>query len=109
MQMATCWPSASAVTEVVSGRKRGVHIHVGNLSSEGAQRLEPVDEDVPVPVDALEAAVRKYERLAANDRAEAVVDARRDDQVHLPELVLEQHEDDAVRRRGSLPRDGQPG
>ena len=58
---------------------------------------------------ALEATTGEEQRLAADDRAEAVVDLRRDDQVHLAELVLEQHEDDAVRRRRPLPRDGHPG
>ncbi len=52
---------------------------------------------------------REDQRLAADDRAVALVDRRRDDQVHLAELVLEQHEDDAVRGRRPLAGDGHPG
>ena len=40
----------------------------------------------------------EQERLAADDRAVPLVELRRDDQVHLAELVLEQHEDDPVSR-----------
>ena len=54
---------------------------------------------------ALEAAAREEQRLAADDRAVALVDRRRDDQVHLAVLVLEQHEDDALRGRRALARD----
>ena len=50
----------------------------------------------------------RIERLAADDRAVALVHRRRDDQVHLAVLVLEQHEDDAVRGRGPLSGDGHP-
>ncbi len=38
-----------------------------------------------------------------------VVDLRRDDQVHLPELVLEQHEDDSLGGRRALARDRHAG
>ena len=48
---------------------------------------------------ALEAAAGEEQRLAADDRAVPLVDLRRDDQVHLAVLVLEQHEDDPVRGR----------
>ena len=65
--------------------------------------------DVAVAVGVLEAAAREEQRLAADDAAEAVVHLRRDDQVDLRELVLEQHEDDAVRGRRPLPRDDHPG
>ena len=42
----------------------------GDPPGKAAERLQPRDEDVPVPVDSLEAPVREHERLAAlaNDR-----------------------------------------
>ena len=52
---------------------------------------------------------REDQRLAAHDRAVALVDLRRDDQVHLAELVLEQHEDDPLRGRRALARDRHAG
>ena len=75
----------------------------------GPEALEPVDEDVAVPLDALVAAVGEQQRLVADDRPVPLVDVLRDDQVDLAALVLEQHEDDAVRGRGPLPRDREPG
>ena len=59
--------------------------------------------------DPLEAAADEQQRLAADDRAMALVDLGRDDQVHLAELVLEQHEDDSVRGRRALARDRHAG
>ena len=41
----------------------------------------------------------EQKRLAAHDRAVPLVHLRQDDEVHLRELVLEEHEDDAVRGR----------
>jgi hypothetical protein len=49
------------------------------------------------------------QRLAADDCTVPVVHARRHDQVHGAELVLDSHEDDAVRRRRTLSRDGHAG
>ena len=71
----------------------------------GPSETQLAHEHVAVAVGVLEAAAREQQRLAANDGAVAVVHLRRDDQVDLRELVLEQHEDDAVRRRRPLPRD----
>src|SRR5206468_7710816 len=51
---------------------------------------------------------REQQRLAAYERAVALVHRRRDDQVHLTQLVLEQHEDDALCGRGTLPCDRHP-
>ena len=53
----------------------------------------------------LEAAARHEQGLATDDRAVRLVHRRRHDQVELAVLVLEQHEDDAVGRRGALARD----
>ena len=74
-----------------------------------AERLSSSrDEDVPVPLDPLVAAAREDERLAAHDRPVPLVDVRRDDEVHLAVLVLEQHEHDPVRGRRALTRDRHP-
>ena len=81
----------------------------GGLAGERAEGLDLVDEDVLVAADALEAAAGEQERLAADDRAVGLVDGRRDDQVHLAVLVLEQHEDDALGGRGALAGDGEAG
>ena len=74
----------------------------------GPRRLELRDDDVAVLADPLVAAADEEQGLAAHDRAVALVDVRRDDQVDLAELVLEQHEDDALRGRRPLARDRQP-
>ena len=71
----------------------------------GPSDVELRDEQVHVAVVALELAAREQQRLAADDRAVLLVDLRRDDQVRLAVLVLEQHEDDAVRGRRPLARD----
>src|ERR671937_154272 len=81
----------------------------GDAAGERPERLELRDEDVPVALDALVATAGEEQRLAAHDRAEALVDRRRDDQVHLAELVLDEHEDDALRRRRPLARDREAG
>ena len=64
------------------------------------------DEDVAVLPDPLVAAAREDERLGAHGRPVPLVDLRGDDEVHLAVLVLEQHEDDAVRGRRALTGDG---
>src|SRR6266542_6217619 len=98
------------MAEVVGAGKAGAHLGLlRDLTRERPQGLEPADEHVLVPLHALEAAVREDQRLAADDPAMALVDARRDDQVDRAELVLDQHEDDAVRRRRPLARDRHPG
>src|SRR5207248_1830207 len=86
----------SAVPEVVRAGERAVDVGaVGELASERAEADELGDEKVAVPVGVLVAPAREQQRLAADDRAEAVVHRRRHDQVQLRVLVLEQHEDDA--------------
>ena len=97
------------MTEVVGGREVAHHFTAfGQLACERPERLEAVDDHVLVAAVALEAAAREHERLAADDRSVPLVDGRRDDQVHVAELVLEQHEDDAVRGRRPLARDRHP-
>src|SRR5207244_2199655 len=96
----------STVAEMMCAWHRGGRVVAfGHPAGERGQTLEGGDEDVAVLADVFEAAAREQERLAAHDCPVALVDVWRDDQVHLPEVVLEQHEDDAVRRRGTLSRD----
>ena len=82
---------------------------VRRLPGERAQALELVDQDVLVAADPLEAAAGKEKRLAADDRSVCLVDGRRDDQVHLAVLVLEEHEHDAVGSRWALAGDRHAG
>jgi hypothetical protein len=77
----------------------------GDLLRQGDERLELVDDDVLVAAEALELPACEDERLGPDERPEALVDRRRHDQVHLPELVLDEHEDDTVRGRRTLSRD----
>ena len=76
---------------------------------ERREGLELADDDVLVPLHALEDAAREDQRLAADDRPVPLVDLRRDDQVDLAELVLEEHEDDALRGGRPLPGHGHSG
>src|SRR5260370_771706 len=95
--------------EVVGAREGGVDVGaVGQRARERGERDELADEDVPVAVRVLVAATDEQERLAAHHRAEPLVYLRQDDEVHLRELVLEEHEDDAVRGRRPLPRHDEP-
>ena len=71
---------------------------VGQTSREWRERDELADEDVAVSVRVLVAAAHEEQRLAADDRAEPLVHLRRDDEVDLRLLVLEEHEADTVRR-----------
>src|SRR5262245_5332886 len=115
------WPRSGrisiglAVTEVVGGRERRADgDFLRDLSRERAECLERMDEHVLVSLDPLEPALRQDQRLAADDRPVAVVDGRRDDQVHRAELVFDEHEDDAVGGCRTLPRyrhsrNGDPG
>src|SRR2546427_6881026 len=97
------------MTEMVGAGQAGAHLDLlGDLPSERAEGLERVDEHVLVALDPLEAATRENERLAAHDRTMLVVDGGWHDQVHRAELVFDQHEDDTVRGRRPLPRDGHP-
>ena len=90
--------------EVVRRRERTEDVGVvRDATRQRAQRNELSHEDVLVPAHPLELSPRKQERLASHKRPEPVVDPRRDDQIHLAEFVLEQHEDDPVRCRGTLP------
>src|SRR5215831_18157276 len=90
-------PRPSTVTEVVGARERlPDRIRLRDRARERPQRLEPRDEHVAVLADPLEAAVREDERLRPNGRAVPVVHRRRNDQVDLAVLVLEQHEDDPI-------------
>src|SRR3954467_7702918 len=90
-------------------RERLADVELRDLPRQRAERLQAVHEDVHVPVAPLETALREEQRLAAHERAIALVHRRRDDEVHLAVLVLEQHEDDALRRRRTLTRDRHPG
>src|SRR5581483_11465771 len=96
----------STMAEVVGAGQQGDDLGVArHLAGELGERLEPLDDEVAVPARPLEDAAGDEERLAADERTEALVDRRRDDQVDLPVLVLEGHEDDAVRRGRPLARD----
>src|SRR4051812_1234574 len=98
------------VAEVMGLRKRRAHLRLaGGLPGERGKRDELVHDHVAIALEALEAAAREKERLAANERPEPLVGLGRDDQVHLAVFVLEQHEDDAVRRRRPLARDDHAG
>ena len=86
-------------------------MHLGfarDTPGERAKRLDRVDEHVLVAPDTFEAATREQERFASNDGTVPVVDVGRNDQVHLPKLILQKHEDDAIRSRRTLPRDCHP-
>ena len=67
----------SAVAEVVRARQRRADVALRDPARERAEGLELADEDVPVAPDPLEAAAHEQERLAAHDRAVALVDLRR--------------------------------
>src|SRR4051795_7088158 len=98
------------MAEMVGAREGGVDVGaVRQRPRERRERDELVHEDVPVAVRVLVPAPDEQERLAAHDRAEPLVHLRQDDEVDLRELVLEEHEDDTVRGRRTLPRDYQPG
>src|SRR5262245_13409122 len=98
------------MTEMMSLRKRGAHFSLaGRLAGERRKRDELVHDHVSVSLEALEAAAREEERLPTDERPEALVHLRRNDEVHLAELVLKEHEDDAVRRRRALSCDDEAG
>src|SRR5213592_2347797 len=91
--------STLPMAEVVGLGERGAHLSLACcVARERCEGDDLVDDHVPVLLEALEAAAREEERLAADEHAEALVDLRRDDEVHLTVLVLEEHEDDTVRR-----------
>src|SRR5207237_4142474 len=100
-----CAPFArSAMAEMVRCREGAEDVRVvGAAAGERAEGLELAHDHVPVPAEALELAARQQQGLGSYQRAETLVHGRRHDQVDLPELVLEQHEDDAVRGCGTLP------
>ena len=94
---------------MVSLRQGGAHLgEAGQLARERAEALELRDDDVDVPAHLLQAASRREQRLAAHERPVALVHLRRHHEVDETVLVLEQHEDDAVRRHGALARDRHP-
>src|SRR3954447_26790455 len=98
------------MAEMVGAREGGVDIGaVRQRPRERRERNELVHEDVPVAVRVLVPTPDEQERLAAPDRAAPLLDLWQDDEVHLRELVCEEHEDDAVRGRRPLTRDDQPG
>src|SRR5918996_194760 len=98
---------ASAAAEGVRARERLPDtVVLGDATGERAERLELSDEHVPVLTHPLVAAADEDERLGPHRCAMAVVHLRRDDQVHLAELVLDQHEDDPLRGRRPLTGDG---
>ena len=108
-------PAASTVRKPVRGQRwpkwcargsaRVTSASLAALRASGPSDVELGDEQVDVAAVALELAAREQQRLAADDRAVLLVDLRRHDQVRLAVLVLEQHEDDAVRGRRPLARD----
>ena len=66
--------------KVVGSRQGGVDVGaVGQGARERGERDELPDEDIPVPVGVLVAAAYEQKRLAADDRAEALVHLRGDD------------------------------
>ena len=72
------------------------------------ERREAADQQVdraPGRREALEHALDHHQRLGAHGEPIALVDRRRDDEVHRPRLVLEQQEDDALGRPRALARD----
>src|SRR5829696_3452502 len=108
--LAASTPAILPVAEMVRVRERRDEIRrAGELACERRQRLELVDEDVLVLLDPFEDSPREDQWLASDDRPVLLVDLRRDDQVHLPVLVFEQHEDDPVRSRRALAGHGHPG
>jgi hypothetical protein len=82
---------------------------VGRPAGQRGERDELRDEHVAVSLDALEAPPGEQQRLPADECPVPVVYGRRDDQVYLPVLVLDQHEDDAAGRRRALSRDREAG
>ena len=94
------------MAEVVRGRQGAVDVGlVGAAAGERAERLELATRTFPLRPSRSKRP-RASSSGSARTSAEALVDRRRDDQVDLAVLVLEQHEDDAVRGRRALPRDG---
>src|SRR5688572_10632641 len=99
----------SAVAEVVGLGQRRAHLgETGKLARERAEALELRHDDVDVAADFLQAASDGEQRLAPYEGAVALVHLRRYDEVDEAVLVLEQHEDDAVRGHGALACDRQP-
>src|SRR6266542_7094814 len=95
----------SAMAEVVGCRKRAEDVCLfGAAPGEWAEGLELTHDDVAVPAEALELAACEQQRLRTHERTEPLVYHRRDDQVDLAELVLEEHEDNPVRGRRPLAR-----
>src|SRR5438874_10132103 len=81
----------SAMAEVVGCRKRAKDVCLfGAVPGEWAEGLELTHDDVAVPAEALELAAREQQRLRTHERTEPLVHHRRDDQVDLAELVLEE-------------------
>src|SRR6188472_2221009 len=94
------------MTKVMSLGKSGAHLgFAGGLAGERGEGDELVHDQVSVPLEALETAASEEEWFAANERPVPLVHLRRDDEVHLPVLVLEEHEDDAVRGGRALAGD----
>ena len=82
---------------------------VRNAPREWRKRSEVPGDDVSVLANPLVSSPDNEQRFAAHLCAKTVVDVGRNDQVHLSVLVFEQHEDDAVRSLGTLPRDDEAG
>src|SRR3990172_1230003 len=97
------------MAEVVCARESVADGVLGNVAGKRAEGLERGDDDVAVLSHTLVAPKYEQERLPAYDCSVLLVHLRRDDQVHLTELVLEQHEDDALRRRRALTGDRETG
>src|SRR5688500_6737831 len=73
-----------------------------------AQAAETASHDVHHLLFPLEAAFHCEERRMLHDLAIVVVQLTRHDDVHVAELILQQHEYRALRRRRMLPRDDEP-
>ena len=98
------------MAEMVGGREGAEDVRVvGAAAGQGVEGFELPDDHVAVPAEAFELTARQKQRLRAHERTEMLVHRRRDDQVDLAELVLEEHEDDTVRGRRPLARDRHSG
>ncbi len=109
---ATAANSRSATDGVAPGLALGGWLDMANLGRGVIGRGEPLDrigDDVDHLLVTLEPAADERERRRSHGQAAALVDRRRHDHVHHPELVLEQHEDDALGRRWALASDDQTG
>src|SRR3954465_2318541 len=100
------------VVRILLGAPCAARLDVAHLADGHVRTLEPphrLHDDVRDPVALLELPLRSDDRLRPDGQPVPFVHRRRHDEIYGPELVLEQHERDAVRRRRPLPRDDEPG